>query len=439
MSKKGVRIAQLKVNNGSVVIYYSHKGITRYPTGITIDKKKKGRKYIEWDYKNNHLQPFIKDYHTRRDKVDFWLKSANDILEENFKEDGSTLSAAELNDYLTNVRLDKEQVNTSLFLSVYKEFHEQKKERLAVLGNPISLKDYTSFMNLISDYEKIHQKKIRIKDVNVVFVEKLHIWMAQKLEKEYRIDGNIYKPITKGGLNAKTIRKRFDTFKEFMKYLQDKKGLINSYTFLSDYVKNYVPNHDATKVTLTIKEVFKLYDYKFESIHLDKIKDLFVFACLTGMRWGDLEAFDSKFIIEQSDGRVYKRKANKTKNSSNASIQVPLCPTVIEILEKYDYKLSSIMTSNVNANRYVKEALKTTGYFDDIVEIVDKETGQYLRKYDTLSMHKGRDTFVSNLINVTPLNELMQYTGHSKLSTLQKYIDKNRPVHTNYVNEVFKR
>jgi integrase len=54
-------------------------------------------------------------------------------------------------------------------------------------------------------------------------------------------------------------------------------------------------------------------------------------------------------------------------------------------------------------------------------------------------MHKGRDSFITNLVDSTPLNTLMKYTGHSKLSTLQGYIDTNREVETDPIIKAFNR
>jgi site-specific recombinase XerD len=436
MGKKGVRIAELKVNNGSIVVYYSRQGIMRYPTGITIDKKKNKGKYLEWDYKNNNLNPSVNDYHARKDKLNFWLNKANDILEESHKDD-ITLTAKEFEDRLTNIKDEKDAVNKSLFLSVYNEFHKSKKEHIDNLGNPISIKDYTSFMNLIMDYEEVNHVQIKIKDVNLAFIKKLHIWMTKKRSDDFKPQTVGYKLKSKGGLNPKTIRKRFDTFKEFMKYLHEDKRLINGYDFLKSYVKSTVKNIDTIKVTLTVDELHKFYNYTFKDKKLEKVRDIFVFACFTGMRWTDLTLFKKEFIKSQDDGFVYTRIAQKTRNSSGKVIQVPLCAIAIEILEKYNYDLTGMMISNDKSNEYIKYAAKETGYFNNTIEKKDKETDEYLKRYEAISMHKARDTFISNLVNTTPLNELMQYTGHSKLSTLQQYIDKTRQVQTQYVKNTF--
>ena len=438
MAKKGTRLASLTVNNGSVVVYY-HKGSTmKLPTGVTINKKKsKNGKFIEWDYKRQTLSADVEDFTSRHAILQKAIKQANDILEENAV-NGIFLTGEELEQIITKHRTNKQVVRSAFVIDLYTQFHDDKKLDLQSNGNIISLKDYTSFFNILIDFEKVHATTLKIADIDISFLKKLHYWLKTKSPKSVETPDGIHHLKTKGNHGAKTLRKRFDIFKEFLKYLQVNK-FIEDYEFLKEYVKKNLPNTTSTKVTLTVEEVYKLYDYDFDNERLNKIRQLFTFACLTGMRWGDLESFDSRFIQNRETSPVYKKRAQKTANSSGAIVELPLCHTAIEILKQHDYSLKPLLFSNVKANEYVKEALKATGYFDEITNLVDKETGEYLRRYEAITMHKGRDTFITNLVNVTPLNELMKYTGHSKLTTLQKYIDQTRKVNPQYVNNTFIR
>jgi integrase len=81
----------------------------------------------------------------------------------------------------------------------------------------------------------------------------------------------------------------------------------------------------------------------------------------------------------------------------------------------------------------LKIVCKESGLFNEITRIKNKETQTYMFKYETITGHKGRDTFITNLIENTPINEIMKYTGHTKVSTLMKYVDKSRKVNSNYV------
>ncbi len=438
MAKKGTRLANLTVNNGSVVVYY-HKGSTmKLPTGVIISKKKaKNGKFLEWDYKRQTLSADAPDFATRHSIIQAALIQANDILDDNAK-NGIFLSGAELEKILVGNRTSKQIIRYAELLKMYRQFYEEKKIDLGANGKIISIKDYTSFMNMIIDYEKVHGITLKIVDVDANFLKKLHNWLRLKCPPTVETPDGIHHLVTKGKLGAKTLRKRFDIFKEFYRYLQVNK-FIADYEFIKDYTKKNLPNVKTIKVTLTIDEVYKLYDYKFETEKLNNIKQLFTFACLTGMRWGDLESFDERFINYRHIKPIYSKRAQKTANSSAAIVELPLCETAMEILKNNGNNLKSLMLSNVKANEYIKEALQKTGYFDEITNLIDKETGENLRRYEAITMHKGRDTFITNLVNVTPLNELMKYTGHKKLSTLQQYIDQTRTVSHKYIDEAFHR
>ena len=103
----------------------------------------------------------------------------------------------------------------------------------------------------------------------------------------------------------------------------------------------------------------------------------------------------------------------------------------MEILEKLDYNLNRF--SNGHTNIVLHGLLEETTYFDEVTLAEDSETGRKLKRFEILTMHRGRDTFITNLINIVPLHELMSYTSHEKLSTLQTYIDYSRDINPEYV------
>ncbi len=438
MRKAGIKFANLAINNGSVVVYYHRETTMRLPTGVNISKKKaKNGKYVDWDSKRQTLSADVDNFTTNHEIIQKALKNANEILDENAK-NGIFLTGNELQELILKQRDEKALVRSALMLDMYRQFHEDKRGNLLVNGNILSLKDYTSFLNVIIDYEMVHGERIKIASVDYNFCTKLHNWLKLQCPQKVKTPNGDHYLKTHGKLKPKTLRKRFDTLKEFFKFLQLNK-FVDSYEFLKEFVRKNISNVKNEKVTLTVDEVFKIYDYHFDALHLNKIKHLFTFACLTGMRWGDLVGFDARFIQNIDTAPVYKRKAQKTANSSGIILELPLCPTAMEILRANGMSLKPLMLSNVKANLYLKDALKLTGYFDQITNLVDKDTGEYLRRYEAITMHKGRDSFITNLVNVTPLSELMKYTGHSKITTLQQYIDVNRSVSHKFVNEAFKR
>jgi integrase len=93
------------------------------------------------------------------------------------------------------------------------------------------------------------------------------------------------------------------------------------------------------------------------------IRDLFVFACWTGMRWSDLITINKKHIKQTQYGTAIIKKSEKTKDK----FTVYLTDYTAEILEKYEFNFKRI--SNPAYNRELKKFLKSTGLFNDTTEL----------------------------------------------------------------------
>ena len=435
MKKIKHRQATVRLNNTSVVIYYSFQGIEmRYPTGIRIEPiKDKDGKFINWDYKNNRLKlasnngknsDLIEILETKQTRIDNLLEKANKFINEYFSI-GAEMFPGQL-ELLLN---DKENVqftkaNTNL-IEYFNQFLERKRQHFNARGKIISLKDYNSTLLLLKDFEKFKKTEFRIAFITNLWLEDIVNYMSTKHPKYY----NEYKVNSRGEMANSTIKKRLDIIAEFFTYLKELKVVSTEQEELVRKFKKSIKKQPIRKETLDIQEIHKLYKFKFVEKHFDQIRDLFIFLCLTGIRFQDLVEFDKKFIkkAKTGNGFVYVKAASKTSLDYN----IPLCKIVLEILGKYNYELPKV--TDQYGNRAIKEALKITELFDDYTQIRNKETQEYKRRYEAITLHKGRDSFITNLVDTTPLNELMKYTGHKKLSTLQGYIDKKRPVKMDYI------
>lgn len=424
-----------KPNNTSIVIYYSKDGDEmKFPTGLSIsNKKNKARKFSDWDYTRNTVKPSVQDYETINEKIGKAVEKANRILLDLYKKN-ITPSSDELLFLLSS---DEEQIiaNANTFIvDAYEEFYKIKSEKFNANGTPASLKDFTSTKHLIKDFETY-------KDVNYKIYQFIPTWYREmlnfmKIPHEDDVIGNKHY-ISDGAMRAKTCKKRFDIFVQFSEYLKEKKLCTQDFIDeLKKFRKREIKVPKTDKVTLDIDEIYSVYDYNFKTQSHEIVRDVFVFLCLTGLRYQDYIKFDTKFIKPSkiSGDKIYERKATKTKGSSGLNYQIPVCDIALEILEKYNYRLPQPS----NPNKEIKEALKETNLFNDPSQIIDKKTGLEKMKYECISMHKGRDSFITNLVDVTPLNQLMKYTGHSKLSTLQGYIDSSREVDTTPI-KIFNR
>lgn len=426
--------ASVALNNNSVIIYYTLKGIKmRYPTGISLDTSvDKNGNYDTWDYVNkklklrpysNHTQAKVDEMALKQKTINDLLDKANDIINDHF-ERSIQITPDQLSLLMGTQQDQKISLANTGFFEHFKAFIEIKRKNYEAVGSILSLKDYNSTYYLLEDYQAHTKQDITIHGINLLMLKDLRVFAASKHPSKI---GN-HQLKSKGEMRTNTFKKRLDVIAEFFGYL---KQLSACNPLQVDMIKDYkrsIKKESKHKETLTIPEIHAFYKHQFDEPHYQMIQDLFVFLCMTGIRFQDLVEFDKRFIKTSTSGaKTYVKIASKTKISYN----IPLSKIVIEILEKYGYKLPTI--SNAYGNRLIKEALAMTGLFDDVTEQIDKVTKDYKNRYDAITLHKARNTFITNLVDTTPLNELMKYSGHRKLSTLQSYIDVKRPVSAEYI------
>lgn len=434
--KVKLKFVVAKPNNTSIVIYYSKNGDEmRFPTGISISKTKNAKgEYVDWDYKKRKVRPGTVDYETSNEKIRELVERGDNILIDLYKK-GVSPSVKELEDFLYSNQKVMYENSNSYLTELYGIFLKMKEEQFTSNGTISSLGDFKTTKNLINDFEIYKGVKYKIFQLDNTWCREMLNFMKRAHEDDVE-GGKFY--ITNGENGAKRCKKVFDIFVQFAQYLKEiKVATQDTIDLIKSFRKTNIKVPKTKKVTLNIEEIHSLYDFKFDLEKHNIARDVFVFICLTGLRREDYKHF-SKFHIREnkvSGIKVYDKLARKTKDSSGVNYIIPLCDIAVEILDKYDYK----PPLPIKINRDIKDALEITGMFDDPTSIIDKKTGKDKIRYECISLHKGRDSFITNLADTSiPLNTLLKYTGHTKLSTLQGYIDTSRDINTTHIS-IFNR
>lgn len=148
---------------------------------------------------------------------------------------------------------------------------------------------------------------------------------------------------------------------------------------------------------LTDKEVEDLAKAKMPTESLDKVRDVFLFQCLTGLSYKDVSEFNPDFI-EKGDGvEIYTNRRIKT----NMPFVFVLLPRAQRILEKYSFSLPVV--SNSQYNLRLKVVAQAAG--------IDKP----------ISTHWGRHTAAMVWLNHgIPLEVVSRCLGHSSTAITQK-------------------
>jgi integrase len=167
-----------------------------------------------------------------------------------------------------------------------------------------------------------------------------------------------------------------------------------------------------------VERIFKL-DLSEECKGLNIVRDDFVLACLTGLRWGNW-CIKKEHVVE-----VHGRKRLKILTQKNyATCHIPLHPIALEILKKYDYDLPIL--SGQKTNKYVKLIAEKAG-LTDVVLLKDSKGGKIVmdnnRKCDEITTHTARRTFVVIALTEWHISPafVMQITGHKTQRQLFEY------------------
>jgi integrase len=86
---------------------------------------------------------------------------------------------------------------------------------------------------------------------------------------------------------------------------------------------------------LTKEELMRIVNKDFKVERLNKVRDVFVFACNTALSYCDLRDVKKEDIQMDGDVRYLKKQRTKT----GVTYIIPLSDVAISILEKYDYVL----------------------------------------------------------------------------------------------------
>jgi integrase/recombinase XerD len=160
---------------------------------------------------------------------------------------------------------------------------------------------------------------------------------------------------------------------------------------------------------LTVEELQKIEDLKPEIPRLQKVRDLFIFSCYTGISYADLMLLTPQNIsigIDKKFWIVTKREKNGNQ------VKLPLLSKAISIIEKYkndgECEVSKSLLpviSNQKLNSYLKEIAAVC----------------HINK--NLTFHLARHTFATTvtLTNGVPIETVSKILGHRKLSTTQIY------------------
>lgn len=220
-----------------------------------------------------------------------------------------------------------------------------------------------------------------------------------------------------------TIGKQLSFLKWFLRWAF-KKGLHQNNAYDS-----YKPKLKSTQkkiIFLTWEELNKLREFEIPAAKqaLDRVRDVFLFQCFTGLRYSDV------FNLRRSDIKGDHIEVTTVKTSD--SLIIELNKHSKAILDKYkdvafeDDKVLPVIT-NQKMNDYLKELVELAGIDEPVRQTYyrgNERIDEVTPKYALLGTHAGRRTFICNALALgIPQQVVMKWTGNSDYKAMKPYID----------------
>ena len=255
------------------------------------------------------------------------------------------------------------------FLSLFDKHNEDAKSRAKRgLISPVTYQKYLLTRKMFADFlrNKLNHGDILLVDITPTMIEQFYIYL--------------------NGLMAKnTAIHKMKIIKKILK-IAIEEGYIRAMPFKIKLAKDtlqYTP--------LSLDELRTIRSRQFATGRMAQVRDVFIFACYSGLAFTDLKNLTKEDILTDEDGKEWIVKPrHKTKIISH----IPLLPIAKEILKKYDYKLPVL--TNQKYNSYLKELADVCG--------INKN----------LHSHLARHTFATILLNSgVDMVSVSKILGHS--------------------------
>jgi site-specific recombinase XerD len=282
-------------------------------------------------------------------------------------------------------------------------------------GNPVcynTRREYIITFNYLKEYAKKYKEPDFI-DIDLEFYNQFVDFLRNK------------------DLQINTIGKKIKTLKIFLNDATEKS--INKYQkYKSRKFKTL--SDDVDNIYLSKPELNQFYEFDFsDKPSLERVRDLFIVGCWTGVRFSDFH----KITSDNIKGDIIELRQQK----GSGKVAIPLYSTVKEILKKYDGILPKPI-SNQKFNDYLKIAAKLAGLKETFTKTTStngmKHDKTYF-KHELISSHTGRRSFCTNAYEDNiPTLSIMAISGHKTEAAFLLYIKMDAKKHAEKVLKIWK-
>ncbi len=383
-------IRENKVNaDGKCVIYVKYTHNQEYCLFSTGEKVAPA----EWDAKNQRVRKSYRGFTALNETIQ--------VKAEEIKEIARVAKQKRIDPTLAYVKAEVAQLlpqqveEQNDFFKLYDDFIAQSKGVRA----HNTVKQHRTAYNHLKAFQEACKYKLTLESINLDFHSRFISYLFNQAQLGPNSVGDVIKNL-----------------KIFLGDLTDK-GINKNLNFRDRKFKK--PSAPVEIITLTQDELNQLVSLDLsKNKRLDRIRDLFVFGCTTGLRFSDIANLKPENIKDN----FVQFTTVKTKDR----LVVPLTTVPRSILAKYENELPHV-PSNQKMNTYLKELgelAQINEYIQRVKYIGAKRLDTVYPKYALMTTHAARRTFAT-LCREKGMSyeEIMKFTGHKSIKMLEKYLN----------------
>lgn len=293
------------------------------------------------------------------------------------------------------------------FFGFIEKFIANSKNRTnETTGKPLSIvtiRIYKRSLDLLREFSELERKNIDFENIDLDFYHDYTTFLTSV--KNFQ---------------SNTLGKHIRVLKIFLNEATER-GLNTYFAYKSKRFK--IVSEKTDSIYLTEKELEDIYDFDLSNYpRLEKVRDLFLVGCWTGLRFSDF----SNISPENIKGDFIEIETKKT----GQKVAIPIHNTVMQIMKKYKDQYPNSLPpsiSNQKMNKFIKE-------FAEKVESLNVKSSKTFtkggvnmtissRKSEMITTHTARRSFATNLfLDGVSAITIMKITGHKTEKAFLLYI-----------------
>ncbi len=340
-------VRRAKVDQKGQVPIYMRISVNSERAELSISRKVDP---VKWDSSSQRAKgrsEAAKTLNEYLDRLENSVSKSFNMLNEN----DSQISAAILRDML----IGKHEKYYTL-ISVFKKNNQMVKLEEGTKYTKDTVKRYEISIDRIRAFihSEFHTDDIKLNDLNSSFIRKYEVFLRTTYEC---------------GHNTA------------MKYLKHLKKVIH-FAMEMEYIDQDPFSHyktaykDVNRGYPTEAELLRIENHVFRIYRFDRVKDVFLFVCYTGLSYSDLKQLKRDSLSKGIDGKnwvIYERE------KTGVQAWIPLLPKAQAIIDKYKDDPECVTNNKLIP---VKSNQKLVSYLTEIAELCEINKN--------ITMHLGR-------------------------------------------------